>query len=107
MIDAGGLSAPKKTSYDVAFVALHVNVTLVPRPVAPFVGLGLVAGPGGVPPAVVNDQTGPGVPPPLFRATICQKYVVLVASGAAGVNQGEVTPVATCGGGLLVPIARS
>src|SRR4051812_210249 len=52
--------------------------------------------------AVVNDQTGPVVLPPLFFATTCQKYVVFAESDA-GAYEDEVWPVATCGGGFAVP----
>jgi len=51
--------------------------------------------------AVVNDHTGPVVEPAVFVATICQKYVLLVAS--VGKYAALVNPVATCGGGFVVP----
>ena len=50
----------------------------------------------------MNDQTGPGMLPLLFFATICQKYVVLLASVVDGLNDVDVW-VTTNGGGLTVP----
>src|SRR5216684_2092429 len=52
--------------------------------------------------AVVNDQTGPAVDPPLFVATTCQKYVMAKAR-AGGLYEAAVSPVAATGGGLAVP----
>ena len=52
--------------------------------------------------AVVKLQTGPGVVPPLLRATTCQKYCVLLAS-AGGMYVAVVRLLAATGGGLLVP----
>ena len=50
---------------------------------------------------VVNDHTGPVVLPDVFRATICQKYCLLLDS-APGPWEAEAWPVDTCGGGLDV-----
>ena len=47
----------------------HVIMRSVPLLVG---GGGGGGGGGAVAPAVVNDQTGPVVDPPLFFATICQ-----------------------------------
>ncbi len=51
---------------------------------------------------VVNDQTGPVVPPMELCATICQKYCVLFWS-VPGEYDACACPVDTCGGGLAVP----
>ena len=83
---------------------VHDSVMLVPTFDAPLAGFGFDgrAGGGGAGAAVVNDQTGPVASPALLCATICQKYVVLLAS-VAGVNVALDCPVETCGGGLLAP----
>ena len=73
-------------------------------PVAPFAGDADVGVPGGGGGAalVVNDHTGPFVVPPALRATICQKYCLLV-SNVPGAYEADGWPVVTCGGGFTVP----
>ena len=90
------------TSYEVAPVDDQDNVIFdVPTPVAPSAGEG-DAGADGAAAAVVKDHTGPvDVPLPL-RATICQKYVVPLAS-APGTYDAAACPAATDGGGFVVP----
>ena len=51
--------------------------------------------------AVVKDHTDPDVEPAALFATICQKYVVPAAS--VGAYDAAIWPVATGGGGLVVP----
>ena len=77
----GGLGVPSRISYDVAPADCQLRFGLTVTQIAPFGGFGEfgTAGPGGGG-AVVNDQIGPVVSPPLLCATICQKYVVLLAS---------------------------
>ena len=68
----GGFVVPKLTSYDVAPDAVHDSVTEgAATPVVPLDGSG-EDGDDGAGTAVENDQTAPGVAPPLFLATTCQ-----------------------------------
>ena len=65
---------PNRTSKLVVFCALHDKVAVGLTPIAPSAGFGENGELGGLGFAiVVNDQTGPGVAPPAFRAAICQK----------------------------------
>jgi hypothetical protein len=64
----------------VAPLADHDSVAVVLMPVAPFAGVGDAGVDGDGAAAVENVHSGPCFAPPLFLATICQKYV------APGVN---------------------
>jgi hypothetical protein len=52
--------------------------------------------------AVVNDHTGPDVVPAPLRATICQKYFLLVSS-VDGEYEAPGWEDDTTGGGFVVP----
>ena len=96
------MSAPAPLTVNVPVVV--VNEALPARPVLPTSLLvhGGGTGPVELPPAVVNDHTGPVVVPTLLRATICQKYVVLPRRPEAVYDE-LVCPADTVDGVLVVP----
>ena len=67
-----------RTSYEVAPADAQLKFGIVVTLTAPFGGFGEpgaggpAGGGGGTAPAVVNDQIGPGVLPPLLLAMTCQ-----------------------------------
>ena len=102
----GGFAVPNFTSYVAAPVELHVSVAVADTPVAAFAGDGDagVPGGGGGAAVVVNDHTGPVADPDTLLTVICQKYVVLLASVPGWYElPPAVWPVATTGGGFVVP----
>ena len=84
---------------------VHASDGLIATLVAPAAGV-VATGAVGAATIVVNDETGPTADPPALRAVTCQKYVVALASDD-GAKVALVTPVATVGGGFVVPKATS
>ena len=85
----------------IASAELQSSAAVVPAVAGPSTGFGADRAAAGGGASVVNDQIAPAVDPFALFATICQKYVV--AAVVVGVNDVAVTPVATSGGGFVVP----